>query len=347
MNHLRIFIRSTMEDLKKERKAIDRAISEIPFLRFEALRAETIGSQSTSSQEVCMMMAQQCDVYLLILGGRYGWIIPDEDISVTEMEFNEAQRLGKPTLVYKKKLDEEEIEDRQQKAFIERVGDFKEGLFWREFSADDVPDHLAAWAKEDIAGLVSQMVRERPAVTVVAEPEHVLLASLGKSPGTVTGLYHALKEQRGITVDRVLTVSPRNGKVRRCARTLMDEFRKQGVDYDNTFMDAEDIRDDGDAFEFKSKFTKLLLQEQKAGNEIYLGIAGGRTSMGALMAIVAQMAAQEAALYHLWVPEDVEEDGKFERFFALSPQRQQEVLYPKEYELVKVPFVRLSEVRRV
>ena len=67
-----------------------------------------------------MMMAQQCDVYLLILGGRYGWIIPDEDISVTEMEFNEAQRLEKPILVYKKELDEEEIEEVRRRRATQR-----------------------------------------------------------------------------------------------------------------------------------------------------------------------------------------------------------------------------------
>ena len=58
------------------------------------------------------------------------------------------------------------------------------------------------------------------------------------------------------------------------------------------------------------------------------------------MAIVAQISAPHAYLYHLWVPDDIEEDGAITRLFALSAARQQEVLFPKEYELVKVPFVR-------
>ena len=338
---IKIFISSTMRDLKEERTTVEDAVRDLRDLPFEALRAETIGAQSASPEEVCLMMAQQCDIYLLILGGRHGYRPEGSDISVTEMEFNEAQQLGKPTLVYKKELDEIEPD---QEAFIQRVGDFREGFLWREFTKDDVPEPLATWVKEDIASLISQLIKEKKITApegVEERPRRVLLASLGKAPGAVTGLYHALKEKEGVAVDQVLTISPRNIQVRRCVRVVQDTFREKGVPYQNTYIDADDIKDETDAFEFKAAFATLLQQQQNAGNEVYLGIAGGRTSMGALMAIVAQTTARDAVLYHLWVPPDVEEDGTFGRFFALSPQRQQEVLFPQGYELVKVPFVRL------
>ena len=339
MERLSIFISSTMKDLQEERKVVDKAISQ---LRFQALRAETIGAQSVSPEEACLMMAQGCGIYLGILGGRYGYIPANESVSVTEMEFNEARRLGKPTLLYRKEVDDPEP---RQKEFIDRVGDFEEGIFWRGFSQEDVPDQLSEWVKDDIAQLVTTMLKDRVVSAPQVAPKGVLLASLGKAPGAVSGLYHALTE-RGIPIHKVVTISPKSPNVRRCVTLLQKEFGKRNVEYQPIYIDAQDIRYESDAFEFKSAFSTALQEHDRPENDVYLGIAGGRTSMGALMAIVAQMSAPHAYLYHLWVPDEIEEDGAITRLFALSPARQQEVLFPKEYELVKVPFVRHAREAR-
>jgi hypothetical protein len=328
-----VFISSTMRDLQAERDTIDKAISE---LHFEALRAETIGAQSVSPEEACLMMAQECDIYLGILGARYGTVPPGETISVTEMEFDEAKAHGKPMLVYRKLVDEYEP---PQQEFVERIGHFKKGLKRRDFSQSDLPEPLSAWIKEDVARLVTNVWRAQLVDTPGPGPRGVLLASLGKAPGAVTGLYHALTE-RGISIDKVVTISPKSPSVRRCVTLLQKEFGKRNVEYQPIYIDAEDIRYESDAFEFKSAFNTALQEHDRPENDVYLGIAGGRTSMGALMAIVAQMSAPHAYLYHLWVPDDIEADGAIARLFALSPARQQEVLFPQEYELVKVPFVR-------
>lgn len=333
MERLSIFISSSMKDLQEERKVIDNAISQ---LRFQALRAETIGAQSVSPREACTMMAQDCDIYLGILGGRYGYIPPNESVSVTEMEFNEARRLGKPILLYRKEVDAPEP---RQKEFIERIGDFEEGLFWRGFSQEDVPDQVSEWVKDDIAQLVTAMLKDVVVTVAEERPKGVLLASLGRAPGTVSGLYHALTE-RGISIHKVVTISPKSPNVRRCVTVLQKEFGKRNVEYKPIFIDAQDIRYERDAFEFKAAFSAALQEHDMPENDVYLGIAGGRTSMGALMAIVAQMSASHAYLYHLWVPDEIEEDGAITRLFALSAARQHEVLFPRKYELVKVPFVR-------
>lgn len=333
MERLKVFISSTMKDLRAERDTIDRAISD---LHFETLRAETIGAQSVSPEEACLMMAQECDIYLGIVGARYGTVPPGETISVTEMEFEEARAGGKEMLVYRKLVDQYEP---RQEEFIKRIGHFKEGFVRRDFSGGDVPEPLSAWIKEDVAGLITSVWKTRLLSTPAPGPQGVLLASLGKAPGAVSGLYHALTE-RGISIHKVVTISPKSPNVRRCVTVLQNEFRKRNVEYQPIYIDAEDIRYESDAFEFKSAFSTALQEHDRAGNEVYLGIAGGRTSMGALMAIVAQMSAPHAYLYHLWVPDDIEEDGAITRLFSLSPVRQQEVLFPKEYELVKVPFVR-------
>ena len=141
-----------MTDLQAERQVVEQAIAE---LRLEAVRAETLGSQPVSSRQACLEMARQCDIYLGIYGTRYGWVPSGDEVSVTEMEFQEARKRGKDILVYVKDVPERE---EAQVEFLRRVEDFDKGLFRRPYFT--TPEQLAEWVKEDIAGLVSRRYRE-------------------------------------------------------------------------------------------------------------------------------------------------------------------------------------------
>ena len=152
MDRLKIFISSTMKDLQAERQAVKQAIAD---LRLEAVRAETLGSQPVSSRQACLEMARQCDIYLGIYGARYGWVPPGDQVSVTEMEFQEARKRGKDILVYVKDVPERE---EAQIEFLRRVQDFDEGFFRRPYFT--TLEQLAEWVKEDIAKLVSRRYRE-------------------------------------------------------------------------------------------------------------------------------------------------------------------------------------------
>jgi tetratricopeptide (TPR) repeat protein len=153
---LRVFISSTIQDLQIEREAVERAIAN---LRLEAVRPEKMGAPSMSPREAIRIMVQECDVYIGILGGRYGYILP-EAISVTEFEFNTARKAGRPILLYRKQVAEEELE-RAQKAFIERVGDFNTGYYIREFNVLDVPDRLIEWVQQDVLALLAGEFHKR------------------------------------------------------------------------------------------------------------------------------------------------------------------------------------------
>ncbi len=132
---LKILVSGTMVDLKPERDAVARAIES---LHLDAVRAETEFSEDRPSRDKIVEMAHECEIYLgLYSQTRYGWTIPQDGISVTELEFNEAQRLLKPTLIFVKVLprvwapqnaDEEEQREKQ-KTFINRVLDFESGKF--------------------------------------------------------------------------------------------------------------------------------------------------------------------------------------------------------------------------
>jgi hypothetical protein len=69
-------------------------------------------------------------VVILLLGKYYGEPLPDSGVATTEEEFLVAKRRGVPILVFRKaEVDPEE----RQRDFINRVGDYVQGRFWREF----------------------------------------------------------------------------------------------------------------------------------------------------------------------------------------------------------------------
>jgi formylglycine-generating enzyme required for sulfatase activity len=148
MNKLKVFISSTMKDLRPERDAVQNVVS---TFRFRTLRAETIGAQPRPPREVCLAMARECDIFIGIYAVRYGWTPPGDEASVTEIEFLEARRQGKDILIYVKKVKKRR--DQRLKEFLRRVEDFDKGYFRRPHFAS--PMELAEWLAEDLAALVS------------------------------------------------------------------------------------------------------------------------------------------------------------------------------------------------
>jgi|GEM_PF-1824833 len=332
---IRVFISSTMKDLQPEREAVERALQS---LNLETVRAETIGSQSASPYEVSLMMAQTCDIYLGIYGGCYGTIVPGDGRSITEIEYHTALEQGKPILLYRKTGGTVEPE---QANFLEFVGDMVQGHTWREFSPSDVPGNLMAWVQQDMRAEIARHPewQQRPPAR-----GRVLLASLGLSPGAVTGLYYALA-RAGQPAARVVTFAPTNRDVRDAVGICEEEFRRIGVPYSNHYIDAEDIASDADAQTFKGMFHALLQENLRDKAEILVGITGGRTVMGALMAIVVQTTAPErVTLYHLDVDSDIESEGRLPGMWHLKDDmaRWRELLAPPpgKCRLVKVPYVK-------
>lgn len=94
----RVFISSTSEDMKDYRKAASEAMTNILAVpmgmdRFTALAGQTV-------LERCYEEIRQSQYFVIIIGFRYGSIYKETDLSYTELEFNEAERLGIPILVF-------------------------------------------------------------------------------------------------------------------------------------------------------------------------------------------------------------------------------------------------------
>jgi len=88
-----IFISSTFSDLKKERQACVEAI-----LRAGHIPAgmELFSAGDESQLDVIKRWIEDSDIYMLLLGGRYGSIEPKSGLSYTEIEYRYAIDAGKP-----------------------------------------------------------------------------------------------------------------------------------------------------------------------------------------------------------------------------------------------------------
>jgi Domain of unknown function (DUF4062) len=90
---LQVFVSSTFTDLKKERQAAVEAIltaGHIPA----GMELFTAGDES--QMEVIKQWIDESDVYLLILGGRYGSIEPKSGKSYIQLEYEYVISKGKP-----------------------------------------------------------------------------------------------------------------------------------------------------------------------------------------------------------------------------------------------------------
>jgi hypothetical protein len=95
---MEIFISSTYEDLKDERKEAITTVDRIG----KAIAMEKFFASNHKSKDVCLKYLQDCDAVVLILGFRYGSLDDSEGISLTEVEYNTAKTIGLPVFVFLK-----------------------------------------------------------------------------------------------------------------------------------------------------------------------------------------------------------------------------------------------------
>ena len=91
-----VFISSTYEDLKSERKAVEETIiraGDIP------VGMEAFPAVDSEQFEFIKTVIRSCDYYVLIIAGRYG-SLADDGLSYTEKEFRYAVECGIPALVF-------------------------------------------------------------------------------------------------------------------------------------------------------------------------------------------------------------------------------------------------------
>lgn len=91
-----VFISSTFTDLKEERAEVIQAIWELDCI---PTGMEAFVASNESQWDVIRRVIDECDYYVLIIGGRYG-SITTEGVSYTEKEYRYAKKAGLPVLAF-------------------------------------------------------------------------------------------------------------------------------------------------------------------------------------------------------------------------------------------------------
>ena len=91
-----VFVSSTFQDLQDERQEVMHALLELDCI---PSGMELFPAANESQWSLIKRVIDDCDYYILILGGRYGSIGP-EGISYTEMEYRYASSAGKPVIAF-------------------------------------------------------------------------------------------------------------------------------------------------------------------------------------------------------------------------------------------------------
>jgi len=89
-----VFVSSTFEDLREERGELHKALLK---LKCFPIGMELFPSSDDETWEFIKRQIDQADYYIVVIAGRYGSVGPD-GVGYTEMEYDYARSIGKPTI---------------------------------------------------------------------------------------------------------------------------------------------------------------------------------------------------------------------------------------------------------
>jgi len=178
---------------------------------------------------------------------------------------------------------------------------------------------------------------------------NILVATLGTSPGVITEAIDLLIEQ-GCHPDGVFLLKTQDDRVIQSYDLLSEHIRSY---YKIDRIIPVDIESEGDDVntpeaveEFMQKACQILRDSRSKGEKCYVCMAGGRKTMSALLALAVQFYGAER-LFHIWVPEWIEEKGGIQKIRNLNDEEKIEWLHPNKFvseekgrpKIVDLPFL--------
>jgi len=150
-DELRVFISSTMSDLRPERQAMTETLWD---LELTPIFAEDFGSRPDTPRKVCLSEVAESHIYIGVFGRRYGYIT-DKGISATEEEYQKAKECGLPILIYVKE-EAEENRHVQLRRFLKELQSYESGHILSNFST---PEELQRKVRADVLRELKRMAR--------------------------------------------------------------------------------------------------------------------------------------------------------------------------------------------
>src|SRR4051794_11101642 len=142
-----VFVSSTFLDLKEERAAVVSAL-----LQMDAFPAgmELFPAADDDAWTLIERVINSSDYYLLVVGGKYGSIDPETELSYTEKEFDLAVSLKRPVLAFLHadpdsielgRSEKNEAAREKLERFRSKVESKKHVKYWR--AADELAGQVA------------------------------------------------------------------------------------------------------------------------------------------------------------------------------------------------------------
>lgn len=168
MQSLKVFISSVIKGYEDKREAVKKAIYELQGLDFpiRPVMAEDFPALNKSPQKACKDGVLDSDIYIGILGFRYGWINPEFGLSATHEEYRTARNNGKQILIFIEDCDKEP----RQREFVQETEDYLEGKFRRTSSNAEELTHEVHKA---LLRILAQRLKGEPSLYIASTPEMV------------------------------------------------------------------------------------------------------------------------------------------------------------------------------
>ena len=211
-----IMVSSTFSDLKAHRQEVIDAISRLGF------HPEVMEHSGASTADVItksLQMVRDCSVYVLIISHKYGQTPKDsrnpDGLSITELEFNEAVRLGLPRLLFLMADDHVLLKDHVELSAANRrkLKNFKERAKRSNPDAAGKPVHCVweAFASKEQLGTaaaiaVAKYFMDRDRARQSAAPEPQLS---GKEVAALLEAARDLAQQRSVGTEALIALARR------------------------------------------------------------------------------------------------------------------------------------------
>ena len=91
---------SDMAQFPEDRSFVQAALDAVNRAGSVPVDMRYFPARDRTPADYCREKVRQCEAYVAVIGLRYGSIVPDEAVSYTELEFNEASTAGLPRLVF-------------------------------------------------------------------------------------------------------------------------------------------------------------------------------------------------------------------------------------------------------
>ncbi|MGQ2913642.1 DUF4062 domain-containing protein [Microbacterium kunmingense] len=142
-----VFVSSTYLDLREERQSVIQALLIAGCI---PAGMELFPAGNDEKWRLIQRVINECDYYVLVIGGKYGSLDPATELSYTEMEFDYAESIEKPIMAFLHgapgKLTGDQIEldkERREKldAFRTKVEASRVVKYWN--TPAELPGHVA------------------------------------------------------------------------------------------------------------------------------------------------------------------------------------------------------------